>query len=97
VKREDFIFTIGYERDTAIVDGRARRKFGRYSTKNLAEEGLFKAALSSALFAGSEEELQLVLKLYNEKSEAKVSSVEHMKRIFGVSAVPDGITKTMVI
>lgn len=97
ISRENFIFIVGYEGNTAVVDGAMKRRYASLSTAELAEEGLFKAALSSALYSGRAEELEQVLAIYNGKTELKLSSVEDLKRIFGVFEVPAGIGKVMVV
>jgi len=45
MKREDFLFTIGYQGDTALVDGSAKRQYGGLSTRELAAKGLLKPAM----------------------------------------------------
>ena len=96
ISRENFIFTIGYDGGTAIVDGKSKRKYGRLSTEELARKGLFKPALCSALYENDEKGLQLVYELYNTRSDKKLDSIEHMKRTLGVSEIPEAITKVMV-
>ena len=93
IAREDFIFVIGYSGGTAIVDAAQRRKYGHLGTKELAEQGLHKAALSSAVHSGDPQELELVLSAYNAQTAHPVQSVEHLRRLFGVFDVPDGITR----
>ncbi len=98
MKRTDFVFTIGYQGETAIVDGRARTRYGRLGTRELAERGLFKPALSSALFSGDAEELAEVLKAYNGGAgAAQVGSVEQLKRLLGVFDVPKNVQKIKII
>ena len=58
--REDFIFTIGYNGPIAVIDKQARKKYGKLSTKELAEKGLFRAAYSSALYSGNADECKFV-------------------------------------
>ena len=62
----------------------------------LAEEGLYKPAICAALYDRDDEILGKVLEVYNRKTETKLASVEELKRIFGVSGVPEGITKVKV-
>jgi hypothetical protein len=50
IRREDFIFALGYEGDVAVVDGRSRGKYRRYTAVKLAEEGLFKPAVCAAVY-----------------------------------------------
>jgi len=107
IGRKDFIFTIGYDGSTAVVDGTLRRRYGSLGTLELAEQGLFKQAVSAAIHdlsaatpagppppAGP---LVQVLERYNARTAQKLASVEELKRVFGVHEVPAGITRTRVI
>jgi hypothetical protein len=97
MRREDFVFCIGYEGSTAIVDGRLLRRHGSHTTVQLAEAGLFKQAINSAMFAGNTQELDAVAAIFNQKTSSPVRSVEELKRIFGVSGVPEGVKKVTVV
>lgn len=105
IGRADFVFTIGYEGNTAVVDGGLKQKYGRYDTERLAAEGMFKQALCSAIYelsgkdAGGEagRPLERVLEVFNAQAELKLGSVEELKRIFGVFEVPEGIVRVLVI
>ena len=97
MRREDFIFTIGYDGDTAIVDGKAKKRYGKLKTAELAEAGLFKAAFCSALFAGSDDEVQLVLEAYNRGEKTSYSDIDDLKRLFGVFEIPQVVTKVKVL
>ncbi len=97
MRREDFVFTVGYQGDTAIVDGHARSRYGRLSTRQLAEQGLLKPALSSALYSQIAEELEEVVRLFNERSGTDPVSIEQLKRVLGVFEVPKNINKVKVI
>ncbi len=95
ISREDFIFAIGFDGDQAVVDGRAKREFGRLSTLQLAEAGQYRAAFASALWSGSDRELAEFLEVYNRLAGAAYSSVEELKRLFGVQKVE--IPKALVL
>ena len=105
IGRADFVFTIGYEGTTAVVDGSLKKKYGRYNTEALAQEGLFKQALCSAVYelsgkdagAAAGGQLEKVLEIFNSRAEQKLGSVEELKRIFGVFEVPEGIARVLVI
>ncbi|HUI69507.1 MAG TPA: hypothetical protein VL354_03230, partial [Spirochaetia bacterium] len=60
MRREDYVFCIGYEGSTAIVDGKLMRRHRTFTTRQLAEAGLFKQAICSALWSGKQEELEEV-------------------------------------
>ena len=103
--RRDFVFTIGYEGDTAVVDGAMKKRYGSLSTVELAEKQLYKQAVCSAVYEevtqkggnSGEVALQRVLENYNRDTERKIGSVEELKRTFGVYEVPEGVGKVMVI
>jgi len=84
--REDFIFTIGYDGPAAVVDKQARKSHGKLSTGELAEKGLFRAAYSSAVYSGNEEELKLVAEAYGRLTQSPVD-LAAMNRLFGVFPV----------
>jgi hypothetical protein len=97
MRREDFVFCIGFEGSTAIIDGRLLRRHGSQTTRQLAEAGLFKQALGSAVFSGSAQELDEVLAVYNQGTASPVGSVDELKRIFGIFGVPEGVKKVTVV
>ena len=84
--REEFIFTIGYDGDNAVVDKNSAKAYGKLSTAGLFDKGMIKAALCSALYSKSQEEQQLVLDRYNALAASKVESFEELKKIFGVNS-----------
>jgi len=97
MKREDFIFTIGYSGDTALVDGRARKEYARLSVQELTEKGLWRAAFCAALFDENREGMDLVVENYNRRSGAHLRSVQDMKRMLGVYDVPADISKVKIL
>jgi hypothetical protein len=97
MRRDDFVFCIGFEGSTAIVDGKMLRKYGTRSTRELAEAGLFKQAVCAAVFSDNPQELEEVLGVYNTRTDAPVRSAPELKRIFGVSGVPEGVKKITVV
>jgi len=97
MRREDFVFCIGFEGGTAIIDGRMMRRHGSSTSRQLAEAGLFKQAVSSAVFNNSAAELDEVLAVYNERTRAPIGSVDELKRTFGVVGVPEGVKKVTVV
>jgi len=105
ISRGDFVFTIGYEGNTAVVDGAMKKRYRSLSTVELAEKKLYKQAVCSAVYEESTrkqgnsggEALQRVLEIYNSDTERKIGSVEELKRTFGVYEVPEGIGKVMFI
>jgi len=97
MKREDFIFSIGFQGNTAIVDGRSKKKYGGLSTKELAEKGFFKAAFSSAIFSGDERETEEFLSIFNSSGQGTSYGRDQLMRLFGVFGVPQGITRIKIV
>ena len=91
LSREDFVFTIGYDGPAAVVDNQAKKKYGRLSTRELAEKGLFRAAYSSAVYSRDREELKFVAEAYNRLvTSSPLSSgvdLSAFDRLFGVFLV----------
>lgn len=95
ITREDFIFAIGFEGATAVVDGKAKRQFGKLSTMELAEKGLYRAAYASALFSGKPEEIKAFIDFFNSKAKTSYTEAAQLSRLFGVYL--EDITKTMIL
>jgi hypothetical protein len=85
ISRQSFIFTIGFDGDTAVVDKRAKAKYGRYSTMELAQAGFFRAAYASAVFEERPEELKSFLDYYNSLAGTAYSPADDVTRLFGVA------------
>ena len=87
LKREEFVFTIGYDGPAAVIDGQAKRRYGSLSTKELAEKGLFRAAYSSALWSKDPKEMETLVEIYNRISGSSLNSDSQLDRLFGVFPV----------
>jgi len=88
---------VGYDGDTAIVDRKAKKRYGRLNTTQLADKGLFKAAFSSAIFSGQEEELRYILDSYNAGHGTTYKTTAELKRLIGVDEVRTDVTKTRAL
>ncbi|MCL2792188.1 MAG: hypothetical protein FWD87_03780 [Spirochaetaceae bacterium] len=97
MRREDFIFTVGYDGNTAIVDSKARRRYSRLTTMQLLEAGFFKPALCSAIYSENPDELSAVLEKYNSFAEKKIDSVEQLKLVIGIQKVPKEIRQIVLV
>lgn len=95
LSREDFIFTIGYDGETAIVDGKAKASYGKLTTVELAEAGLFRSAFASAVFSGKPEELQAFASIFNAKAGTSYTTEDDFRRLFGVK--PETIRRVLVL
>jgi hypothetical protein len=97
MKREDFVFTIGYQGAIAVVNASSRKKYRRLTTMELAERGLYSQAFRSAIYSQDDGEMQELLQYLRENTTFPADSAESLKRLFGVFAVPDGIEKTIAV
>lgn len=94
LSREDFVFTIGYDGPSAVVDGQAKKLYSSLSTKELAEKGLFRAAYSSAIWSKDPKELETVAEIYNKATNSSVPQ-SSFQRLFGV--FPADVTRSVVL
>ena len=88
--REDFVFTIGYDGPAAVVDKQAKRKYGKLSTRELVGKGLFRAAYSSAVYSGNQDDLEFVVNAFRALGDADSSGADNsaaLDRLFGVFVV----------
>lgn len=97
MKREQFCFTIGYNGDEAIVDKQAMVRYGKKTSRELADGGLFKSALSAALFDDDREGVDYVLRLFNEKSGSSVADVDGLIKVLGVIPSWNDISKVRYV
>ena len=95
LSREDFVFTIGYDGPAAVVDNQAKKKYGKLSTRELAEKGLFRAAYSSALYSKDPAELEFVAEAYNRAGGSSPVDMPALNRLFGVVLVDVSRTVTL--
>jgi hypothetical protein len=95
ISREDFMFTIGFDGSTAMVDGKAKRDFGKLGTMQLAEKGLYRAAFSSALYSGDAGEMQAFIAYFNAKAGTAYVETAQLSRLFGV--YKEEIAKVLVL
>jgi len=87
LSREDFIFTIGYDGPMAVVDGKAKKRYGSLSTRQLAEKGLFRAAYSSAVWSKDPADMDALVEIYNGLSGSSLTVNSQLDRLFGVFPV----------
>ena len=94
MKRNEFVFCIGYNGGTAIVDRKLENTYGRLKTRELFAEGLYKPALASAIFDGSEEDLEWIRTEYSQLTGRELRDAEALKRTLGVNEVYSAIERT---
>ena len=87
LSREEFIFTIGYDGPTAVVDRQAERRYKSLSTVELAEKGQYRSACSSALWSKNPDELKAVMEIYSKNTNSSLNPDISPERLFGVILV----------
>ena len=97
IKRADFMFTVGYEGSAAIVDGKARKRYGSLSVPELLDMGQYKAAFAAALYDGDDATLDSVRQSYNAAYGTRYESIAEMKRLFGIDRVREDVERTKVL
>ncbi len=97
MKRSQFVFTIGFQGDAAIVDKRAQRRYGKLTTMELASKGLLRAAFCSAIYSDDGTEMDQFVRFFAEETGAEHVSADYLKRLFGVYTVPDEVKKIVTV
>ncbi|MEA1910149.1 MAG: hypothetical protein U9N32_00550 [Spirochaetota bacterium] len=93
----DFMFAIGYQGISAIVDKNAKKQYGKLTGNQLADKGLFKPAFCAALFDEDKAKQEEVLNIYNKMSGERIATLDAMKRLLGVFEVPSHISKVTYV
>jgi hypothetical protein len=92
VKREDYIFAIGFDGNKAIVDKKSRSGYGSLDTRALADNGMYKAAYRSAVYEDDQAGADYVLARFNEVSPIRYEKSSDLIKVFGVQAPSGDIT-----
>jgi hypothetical protein len=92
--RNAFVFCVGYNGGTAIVDRKLEAQYGRLGTRELFAEGLYKPAVASAIFAKNTKDLEWIRQEYSRITEKDLRDVEALKRTVGVGEVYATIQRT---
>ena len=95
--RADFIFTVGYDGNAAVVDRKAKSRYSKMTTMELLDAGFFKPALCSAIYSENQDELNAVLEKYNSFAEKKIDNVEQLKLVIGIQKMPKEIVEIVQI
>ena len=94
MKRNDFVFTIGYDGNTAIVDRKTQRKYRNAGAGELLNAGQYRPAFCAALF---DDQLHDFVAEFRAATGIAVTDADAIKRLFGVFGVPDGVKKIMAV
>ena len=93
MKQEDFMFTVGYNGDEAIVNKQTELAGKNLSVKELVDKGMFKPALCLALKNEDKDGIQYLIDTYNKISGSTYHTEMQIMRLFGVYAEPEKISK----
>lgn len=97
MKREDFVFTIGYQGSSAVVDGSSKRRYGKMGVEELLDKGQYRFAVSAALYDGDPKAIELIISRYNQQAGTELRDVDQLKKLFGVILPPEQITSTIIV
>lgn len=92
--RNAFVFCIGYNGGSAIVDRKLEAQYGRMNTRQLYAQGLYKPAVASAIYAKNDEDLEWIRKEYSVITGRDIRDIDTLKRTVGVSDVYPTIVRT---
>jgi len=92
MKREEFCCIIGYQGDKALADKSAMKLVKGTSSRELADSGLYKAAMASALFEENIEDQDYILSTYRQRCSTSVETRDQLIRMLGIyPAYKEGI------
>ncbi len=100
MKREDFMFTVGFDGAAAVVDGEMKRRHGRSTIGELLEAGLYRPAACAALWDDDEAAVKQVVEALNRASGSSLQGRDEIVRLLGVPMQvikPDESGETPVI
>ncbi len=97
VKREDYVFAIGFDGNNAIVDKRSRSRYGKMDARELADAGQFRAAYRRTVFDDDPKAAEYVFQKFNEVSPVKYQAVSDLTKVFGVQPPSEDITGVRAI
>lgn len=92
--RNAFVFCVGYNGGTAIVDRKLEARFGRLGTRDLFAQGLYKPAVASAIYAKNAEDLEWLRQEYGRVTGTPLRDIDALKRTVGVGEVYPAIVRT---
>jgi hypothetical protein len=100
MNKEDYMFTVGFQGNAAVVDSVMKRRYGRLSVAELCENGLYKPAICAAIADGKvnglpwdESEMAVIVAHYNANASVSIKAPEEIIGVFGVPALPADIGK----
>ncbi len=93
MKKQDFIFTIGYSGGAPVVDSVSKKRYGKHTSDQLLAEGMYRNAFASLIHEGNQQEIEAFVGKFNQITGLQIGSVIQLQRLLGVFKVPDGLEK----
>ena len=97
MKVQEYMFTIGFSGNTAIVDGAAMKKYGNLGIDELVDRGLFKPALAAAFFTNDTKALDRIREAYNRAAGTNFEDHAQILRVFGLEQALENPEKVKVL
>ena len=91
MKREDFIAAIGFQGNTAFIDSKVKKRYGKLSSSELFERGLYRTSFCAALFDDDSNAIQRLIEHFATLQNGEYESAHDLKRLFGVDSVPEDV------
>ena len=93
IKKADFIWHIGFQGNTALVNRRQVQSFRNSAPEALLAAGFFRAAFCSALWESEVEKregaMEAFVQAFGQTTELR-PTVDELKRMMGVYQIPEG-------
>jgi len=98
MKKIEFVCSIGFQGNKAIVDARMKRKLRDLKPESLLKAGLLRPAVCAALWDAQEDSQRFseFATLFNAETGMALEA-EGLKRLVGVYTIPDKQIQTLVV
>ncbi len=96
-KRSDFVFSIAFNKEAIVVNKRLKKRFANKPFLDILEKGLFRQALSMAIFDDNEEQLQKFIHDYGALIGNSALVLSDVKKIFGIHDVPSSVKAVQLV
>lgn len=97
MKKIEFISTIGYQGNAALVSQKLMKTYKGLSLEQLVEQGYFRAAVATVIFDTLSDKEQYLVDTYNSQSQVPVRDFAHLQRVYGVPQPSESIDKIELI
>jgi len=84
MKREEYCCIIGYQGGEALVDKSALKAVKGLSSRELADKGLYRAAMASAVYEASNDDQNYIFQVYKDRCDSTVENSDQLLRMLGI-------------